>query len=145
MSIYEEVDSSVVFIVILDLVTCDVYYQLIVCSICVKEPRLVRYFSVSELSTDKHAMTIFDVVFGCYTAGSHLNEIMTLKITLKICLTLKKYRNHTDKYLQRKPHWYTEICSFVIQGHCNHTENYKSLKTFQLYSFLLFSGFSALH
>ena len=40
------------------LVTCDLYHQLIVCSIW-KEPKLVRYFSAPELYTDKHAVTIF--------------------------------------------------------------------------------------
>ena len=32
-------------------------------------------------------------------------EIMTLKITLKIFLTLKRYGNHTEKHLQRKSQW----------------------------------------
>ena len=35
------------------LVTCDLFHQLIVCSICVKEPRLIRYFSASELCKQK--------------------------------------------------------------------------------------------
>ena len=30
-------------------------------------------------------------------------EIITLKITLKILVTLKRHGYHTDKYLQRKP------------------------------------------
>ena len=29
-------------------------------------------FLAAELSTDKYAVTIFRIVFGCYTAGSHL-------------------------------------------------------------------------
>ena len=29
-------------------------------------------FLAEELSTDKHAVTILDIVFGCYTAGNHL-------------------------------------------------------------------------
>ena len=55
----------------IELATCDLYHQFIVCSICVKEPMLVRYFSASDLS-DKHAVTILNIVFGCYTACSHL-------------------------------------------------------------------------
>ena len=30
-------------------------------------------FSAAELSTDKHAVIILDIDFGCYTAGSHLS------------------------------------------------------------------------
>ena len=29
-------------------------------------------FLATELSTDKYAVTILDIVFGCYMAGSHL-------------------------------------------------------------------------
>ena len=29
-------------------------------------------FLAAELSTDKYAVTILDIVFGCYTASSHL-------------------------------------------------------------------------
>ena len=54
------------------LVTYDLYHQLIVCPNYVKEPRLVWYFSAPELSTDKHAVTVLDIVFGCYTAGSYM-------------------------------------------------------------------------
>ena len=40
--------------------------------------KVVQYFSASGLSTDKHAVTVLDIVFGCYTAGSqssnHLNS-----------------------------------------------------------------------
>ena len=29
-------------------------------------------FLATELSTEKYALTILDIVFGCYTTGSHL-------------------------------------------------------------------------
>ena len=32
-------------------------------------------------------------------------EIIALKITLKVFVTLKTHINHTEKYLQRKPQW----------------------------------------
>ena len=54
-----------------ELVTCDLHRQLKDCSTW-KEPELVRYFSASELSTGKHAVTILDIAFGYYTAGSRL-------------------------------------------------------------------------
>ena len=55
----------------IELITCDSYHQLKDCSTW-KEPGLVGYFffSASELPADKHAVTILDIVFGCYTAGS---------------------------------------------------------------------------
>ena len=33
---------------------------------------MVRYFSAPELFKDKHAVNILNIVFGCYSAGSHL-------------------------------------------------------------------------
>ena len=39
--------------------------------------------------------------YGPYHAINHY-EILTLKITQKIFVTLKEYGNHTEKYLQRK-------------------------------------------
>ena len=40
----------------------------------------------AELSTDKYAMTILDIVFGCYTAGSHL--IIGLERTLLLSIDI---------------------------------------------------------
>ena len=54
--------------------------------------------------------------------GSNNHEIITLKITLKIFVTLKRHGNHTEKYLQRKSQGiiqdnHTKIFSFVVQRH----------------------------
>ena len=38
-------------------------------------------------------------------------EIFTLKTTVKFFVTLKRHRNHTEKYLQRKPQWLSRIIS----------------------------------
>ena len=45
---------------------------------------LVRYlfFSADKLSTDKYAVTILDIVFGCYTAGSHHWTLEQLSIDI---------------------------------------------------------------
>ena len=66
-----------------ELVTCDLYRQLKDCSTW-KEPGLVRYFffSASEMSTDKHAVTTLDIAFGCCTAGSHLISGLVRKISI---------------------------------------------------------------
>ena len=49
-------------------------------------------------------------------------EIITLKITLKFFVTLKRHGNHTEKYLLKGitviiQDNHTEIFSFVVQGH----------------------------
>ena len=56
----------------IELVACDLYLQLTVCPKCVKEPRLVRYFFSLWVVYRQTCWTILDIVFGCYTAGSHL-------------------------------------------------------------------------
>ena len=56
---------------------------------------LVRYFfSADKLSTDKYAVTILDIVFGCYTADSHHWTLGQLSIDIG---HRKKNNNKTCK------------------------------------------------
>ena len=67
-----------------------------------------------------------------------LRDIFTLKITLKIFVTLKEYWNHTEKYLQRKSQWQCRIILLKYfpllfkdtESHwknLNHTEKFSAL------------------
>ena len=73
-----------------------------------------------------------------WSLRTQISPILTLKITLKNFVTLKRHGNHTEKYLQRKPQRWSRIITLkyfsllfkdtkITLKILNHTEKFSAL------------------